>query len=70
EYQLPQAVIMMRQGFGRLIRRNTDIGMVAILDPRIKTRFYGRSFVEALPECEHTSNLDDAEDFFLVQHKR
>ncbi|MFH1784136.1 MAG: helicase C-terminal domain-containing protein, partial [bacterium] len=47
EYQLPQAVIMMRQGFGRLIRRNTDIGMVAILDPRIKTRFYGRSFVEA-----------------------
>ncbi len=70
EYQIPQAIIMLRQGFGRLIRRNSDIGMVAILDPRIKTRFYGRSFIGALPECQHTSNLDDVEEFFLAQHKR
>ena len=52
EYQLPTAIIKLRQGFGRLVRRATDRGMVVILDPRILTKGYGRRFLEALPECE------------------
>lgn len=52
DYQLPEAVIKLRQGFGRLIRTATDTGRVVILDPRIKTKYYGRTFIESLPDCE------------------
>lgn len=51
EYQVPEAVIKLKQGFGRLIRTRTDTGMVAILDPRIRTKAYGRLFLQSLPEC-------------------
>jgi ATP-dependent DNA helicase DinG len=52
DYQLPEAVIKLRQGFGRLIRTATDQGMVVILDPRIRTKQYGRTFLESLPDCQ------------------
>jgi ATP-dependent DNA helicase DinG len=52
DYQLPQAVIKLRQGFGRLIRTQQDRGIVVILDPRIYSKPYGRMFIESLPECE------------------
>lgn len=52
EYQLPEAVIKFRQGFGRLIRTQRDTGIVVILDPRIRTKGYGRVFLESLPDCE------------------
>jgi ATP-dependent DNA helicase DinG len=64
DYQIPHAIIMLRQGFGRLIRTKSDIGMVAILDSRIKTRFYGRSFLKALPECQQVTRLEEVERFF------
>lgn len=51
EYQVPEAAIRLKQGFGRLIRSATDSGQVAILDPRIRTKRYGRLFLESLPEC-------------------
>jgi ATP-dependent DNA helicase DinG len=51
EYQVPQAVIKLKQGFGRLIRSCTDTGLVVILDPRVLTKPYGRAFLDALPEC-------------------
>ena len=51
DYQLPEAVIKLRQGFGRLIRTQTDRGIVVILDPRVKTKPYGRLFLESLPDC-------------------
>jgi ATP-dependent DNA helicase DinG len=51
EYHLPQAIIKLKQGFGRLIRTRSDRGLVVILDPRVVTKQYGRRFVEALPEC-------------------
>jgi ATP-dependent DNA helicase DinG len=51
EYQVPQAVIKLKQGFGRLIRTCTDTGLVVILDPRVLTKGYGRSFLAALPQC-------------------
>jgi ATP-dependent DNA helicase DinG len=52
DYQVPQAVIKLKQGFGRLIRTATDTGMVVILDPRLLTKGYGRMFLAALPECQ------------------
>ena len=52
DYQLPAAVIKLRQGFGRLIRTQRDRGIVVILDPRVKTKPYGRVFLESLPPCK------------------
>ena len=52
DYQVPEAVIKFKQGFGRLIRSKTDTGIVVILDPRIKTKSYGRIFLGSLPECQ------------------
>ena len=49
EYQLPEAIIKFRQGFGRLIRTNDDEGMVVVLDPRIDSKPYGRRFIQSLP---------------------
>jgi ATP-dependent DNA helicase DinG len=52
DYQLPEAIIKLRQGFGRLIRTSTDRGIVVLLDPRLKTKPYGRHFLDSLPDCE------------------
>lgn len=51
EYSIPEAVLRFRQGFGRLIRRGSDEGVVAILDKRVLTKRYGQLFLDALPEC-------------------
>ncbi len=51
EYQVPQAILQFRQGFGRLIRSRTDRGVVVIMDRRIQTKTYGRLFLDALPPC-------------------
>jgi DNA polymerase-3 subunit epsilon/ATP-dependent DNA helicase DinG len=51
EYSLPEAILRFRQGFGRLIRTQSDRGVVAILDRRILTKRYGRAFLESLPPC-------------------
>jgi ATP-dependent DNA helicase DinG len=63
DYQLPEAVIKLRQGFGRLIRTATDTGIVVILDPRMKTKQYGRTFLESLPDCQvvEESAMESAE---------
>ena len=58
DYSLPAAVLQLRQGFGRLIRTHRDRGVVAILDPRVRTRPYGRTFLEALPACRVVSDRD------------
>jgi ATP-dependent DNA helicase DinG len=62
-YQVPQAITLLRQGFGRLIRTATDTGIVAILDPRIKSKFYGRHFINSLPNCKNVSDIKDIKDF-------
>ena len=51
DYSIPEAVLRFRQGFGRLIRRRDDEGLVVILDKRVLTKRYGQSFLDALPEC-------------------
>ncbi|MDP7020493.1 MAG: ATP-dependent DNA helicase [Pirellulaceae bacterium] len=60
DYQLPEAVLKLRQGFGRLIRSRRDRGYVVILDPRIHTKPYGRAFINALPECKFV--IDEYDD--------
>jgi len=52
DYSVPEAVIKLKQGFGRLIRSKTDRGIVVILDSRVKTKRYGKMFLNALPECK------------------
>lgn len=56
DYQLPQAILKLKQGFGRLIRTRQDRGRVTILDPRILTKRYGRQFLEALPPARRFRN--------------
>ena len=52
DYQLPEATIKFKQGFGRLIRTQTDTGIVVVLDPRMRTRFYGQIFLDSLPPVQ------------------
>jgi len=54
QYSLPEAILKLRQGVGRLIRAKTDTGMIVILDSRILNKPYGRAFLRALPECPTT----------------
>ncbi len=51
DYSVPEAVLRFRQGFGRLIRTRDDTGIVVILDSRVVTKFYGRSFLNSIPQC-------------------
>jgi ATP-dependent DNA helicase DinG len=63
EYSLPEAILKFRQGFGRLIRTQSDRGIVVILDRRILTKSYGRSFIESLPPCKKkVASLRDLPD--------
>ena len=59
DYSLPQAVISLKQGIGRLIRSRTDRGVIAILDPRLKTKGYGRDFLQSLPRMRITHEISD-----------
>ena len=59
EYSVPHAIITLKQGLGRLIRSTTDRGVLAILDPRLRTKGYGRTFLQSLPPCKVTSRIDD-----------
>jgi ATP-dependent DNA helicase DinG len=54
EHQVPEAVLKLKQGFGRLIRSRDDRGIVVLLDPRALTKPYGRTFLDALPDCPRT----------------
>jgi len=63
EYSLPAAVLQLRQGFGRLIRSHRDHGVVAILDPRIRSRPYGRVFLDSLPPARVVSDRGAVERF-------
>ncbi|MCS7253956.1 MAG: helicase C-terminal domain-containing protein [Armatimonadota bacterium] len=66
-YQLPQAIIWLKQGFGRLVRRTDDYGIVAILDPRVITRGYGKQFLRSLPRCKVTTSLEDVRSFLMTK---
>ena len=59
EMQLPQAILTLKQGFGRLIRSKTDKGVVSILDPRLQTKNYGKQILDALPPAKKVYSLKD-----------
>ncbi|HEV2109938.1 MAG TPA: helicase C-terminal domain-containing protein, partial [Gammaproteobacteria bacterium] len=63
EYQLPQAVIALKQGVGRLIRDAADKGVMMICDPRLVTKPYGRVFRQSLPPMRPTRELEDVQRF-------
>ena len=67
EEQVPQAVISLKQGVGRLIRDTEDFGVVVLCDPRLRTRGYGRIFLDSLPPMPRTNNLGEATSFL---HRR
>jgi ATP-dependent DNA helicase DinG len=66
EYQVPLAILTMLQGLGRLIRHRTDRGVLAVLDPRLKTMGYGRRFLESFPPAPISQDLADIERFFAA----
>jgi ATP-dependent DNA helicase DinG len=66
EFQVPQAVLSLKQGFGRLIRTKTDRGVLALLDTRVSRMPYGKIFLESLPRYRRTSDLAEVERFLSV----
>ncbi len=63
EYQVPLAVVALQQGLGRLIRHRRDRGVLAILDPRLRTKGYGRRFIASLPPAPVVHDLGRIEAF-------
>jgi ATP-dependent DNA helicase DinG len=64
DYQVPEAVLTLKQGFGRLIRSLSDRGVLVLLDPRIRTQRYGQTFLQSLPPYRMTAAITDVEAFF------
>ncbi len=64
DFQLPQAILQLKQGAGRLIRDETDRGVLVLCDPRLHTKAYGRRVRESLPPMKQTRVLADVESFF------
>jgi ATP-dependent DNA helicase DinG len=66
EYQVPLAILALQQGLGRLIRHRKDRGILAVLDPRLKTKGYGRRFIASLPPAPVVHDLAAVEGFFSI----
>jgi ATP-dependent DNA helicase DinG len=66
DYQVPEAVLTLKQGFGRLIRSLQDRGVLVLLDPRIRTQRYGQTFLQSLPPYRMTTTITDVEAFFEI----
>jgi ATP-dependent DNA helicase DinG len=64
DYQVPSAILTLRQGLGRLIRSGQDRGALCILDGRLLTKGYGRAFLDSLPPCPLTHEREDLRAFF------
>ena len=68
EYQLPTAVIALRQGIGRLIRDETDRGVLMVCDPRLLKRSYGQQFLDSVPAMKRTRDIADVRAFFQAAY--
>ena len=66
DYQIPQAALALKQGFGRLIRSRSDRGVLVMLDNRITKQRYGQVFFDSLPDYSFTTEIEDVEKFFNV----
>ncbi len=69
DYSVPSAIIALKQGLGRLIRSATDRGVLCVLDPRLTTKAYGKTFLNSLPPCKITHQISDVENFFSDEDK-
>jgi ATP-dependent DNA helicase DinG len=69
EHQLPQAVLAMKQGAGRLLRDQDDYGVIVLCDPRISSKSYGRTFLKSFEPMPTTRSIDDVAAFF-ARHDR
>jgi ATP-dependent DNA helicase DinG len=65
DYQIPLAVLALKQGLGRLLRHRLDRGVLAVLDPRLRTMGYGRRFLQSLPPAPIAQDLAAIERFFI-----
>jgi ATP-dependent DNA helicase DinG len=70
EYQVPLAILSLQQGLGRLIRHRRDRGVLAVLDPRLRTKGYGRRFLKSLPPARLVHDLAEIEAFFANAEAR
>ncbi|HSR12705.1 MAG TPA: helicase C-terminal domain-containing protein, partial [Thermodesulfobacteriota bacterium] len=70
DYQVPEAILLLKQGIGRLIRTRQDRGILVILDSRLTTRAYGKMFLESLPSCPIVRDLDSVLGFFREEIQR
>jgi ATP-dependent DNA helicase DinG len=64
DYQVPSAVLTLKQGFGRLIRSLEDRGVLVLLDPRVTRQRYGQTFLASLPPYRMTASITDVKAFF------
>jgi ATP-dependent DNA helicase DinG len=69
EHQLPQAVLAMKQGAGRLLRDQHDYGVIVLCDPRLTSKGYGRMFLKSFEPMPTTASFDDVAAF-LADHER
>jgi ATP-dependent DNA helicase DinG len=70
EHQLPLAALSLKQGAGRLLRDHTDFGVVVLCDPRIKSKQYGRMFLQCLEPMPATSALNEVSSFFAAHERK
>jgi ATP-dependent DNA helicase DinG len=70
DYQVPSAVLTLKQGFGRLIRSLEDRGVLVLLDPRVCTKRYGQTFLASLPPYRMTATITDVEEFFQAEDEK
>lgn len=64
DFQLPQAIITLKQGVGRLIRTESDFGIIVLADPRLRSKAYGKAFIESLPKIPKTTEVQNIQRFF------
>ncbi len=69
EYMLPEAILALKQGVGRLIRTETDRGVMAILDSRLNTKQYGARVIASLPKARRTFRFEDVAVFFMEEEE-
>ncbi len=69
EHQLPSAIIMLRQGVGRLIRDVNDRGVLMVCDPRLLKRTYGQMFLDSVPAMQRSRDIEDVRRFFSIEEK-
>jgi ATP-dependent DNA helicase DinG len=70
EHQLPQAVLAMKQGAGRLLRDPKDYGVIVLCDPRLTSKSYGRMFLTSLEPMPVTSSIDDVARFLEAHEQK